>query len=299
MCDYWRYGQTLLSIERAQNLALEFDRLETRWVLLSGGEPLLHPHWADVAKILAGNKRQLWLLTAGLALKKHAQVVADLCENITVSLDGATREIYHSIRGVDAFDEVCEGIRAVVAQGRHVSIRCTVQKLNYRELPALVELAHQLGVAQISFLAIDTLTHVAFARRQEIKENLALGLDDLPLFDSILSEMKTRFASDFESGFIAESSSKLGRLSQYFAALHDEAEFPLVRCNAPRFSAVFTPDGNVQPCFFISPNEQQQSLNSPTLVALRHDIRTGGRSECQTCVCSMYRGPRSVAFADA
>jgi MoaA/NifB/PqqE/SkfB family radical SAM enzyme len=299
MCDYWRYGQTFLSLERAQNLALEFDRLETRRVLLSGGEPLLHPQWADVAKTLAGNKRQLWLLTAGLALKKHAGIVVDLCHNITVSLDGATRETYRSIRGVDAFDEVCEGIRAVVAQGRHVSIRCTVQKLNYREIPALIELAHQLGVAQISFLAIDTLTHVAFARRQEIKENLALSLDDLPVFEAILTEMKNRFAPDFESGFIAESSAKLGRLSQYFAALHVEAEFPSVRCNAPRFSAVFTADGSIQPCFFISPSERQQNLNSPTLVALRHDIRTGRRSECETCVCSMYRGPRSIAFVNA
>ena len=298
MCDYWRYGQTFLSIERAQNLAAEFDSLDTRWVLLSGGEPLLHPHWSDVAKILAGGKRQLWLLTAGLALKKHAQAAADLCQNITVSLDGATRETYQSIRGVDAFEEVCEGIRAVVAQGKHISIRCTVQRLNYRELPALIELAHQLGVAQISFLAIDTLTHVAFARRQEIKENLALSLDDLPIFDSILSEMTNRFAPDFESGFIAESASKLGRLSRYFAALHAEAEFPSVRCNAPRFSAVFTADGSIQPCFFISPNESQQSLNSPNLMALRHDIRTGKRSECETCVCSMYRGLRSIAFAN-
>ena len=299
MCDYWRYGQTFLSIERAQNLALEFDRLETRWVLLSGGEPLLHPHWADVAKTLAGNQRQLWLLTAGVALKKHAQAVADLCENITVSLDGATRETYLSIRGVDAFDEVCEGIRAVVECGKHVSIRCTVQKLNYQEMPALIELAHQLGVAQISFLAIDTLTHVAFARQQEIKENLALSLDDLPTFDSILSEMKTRFASDFESGFIAESSSKLGCLSQYFAALHDETEFPSVRCNAPRFSAVFTADGSVQPCFFISPSEVQNDLNGSKMIALRHDIRTGKRVECKTCVCSMYRGVRSIAFTSA
>ena len=298
MCDYWRYGQTFLSMERAKDLAVELDRLDTRWVLLSGGEPLLHPQWAEVAGTLAGGKRQLWLLTAGLALKKQALAVADLCQNITVSLDGATRESYHAIRGVDAFANVCEGIRAVVELGKHVSIRCTVQRMNYRDLPELVELAHALGVAQISFLAIDTLTHVAFARRQEIQENLALRPDDLPIFDSILSEMTNRFAHDFESGFIAESSIKLRRLAQYFAALHDLAEFPPVRCNAPRFSAVFTADGNIQPCFFISPNERQQSLNNPNLVALRHDIRTGKRSECETCVCSMYRGLRSIALAN-
>jgi len=298
MCDYWRFGQTFLSTERAKALAFDFDQLETRWVLLSGGEPLLHPQWSEIAKILSGGKRQIWLLTAGLALKKQAQLVADLCQTVTVSLDGATSETYHSVRGVDAFDEVCAGIRAVAERGKRVSIRCTVQRRNYRDLPQLVELAHQLGVAEISFLAIDTLTHVAFARRQEIKENLALNIDDLPIFESILSDMTDRFARDFESGFIAESPLKLKRLVSYFSALNDLGEFPSVRCNAPRFSAVFTADGNIQPCFFISPNEGQKSLNDSNLIALRHDIRTGKRSECKTCVCSMYRGPRSIAFAN-
>jgi Fe-coproporphyrin III synthase len=162
----------------------------------------------------------------------------------------------------------------------------------------MIELAHQLGVRQISFLGIDVLTHVAFARRQEIKDNLALGPDDLPIFEQIVQGLTDGFAADFRSGFIAESPEKLLGISQYFAALNNMADFPAVRCNAPRFSAVFTADGNLQPCFFISPTENQQSLNGPELMALRHDIRTGKRTECKTCVCSMYRGVRSMSFAN-
>jgi MoaA/NifB/PqqE/SkfB family radical SAM enzyme len=158
-----------------------------------------------------------------------------------------------------------------------------------------VELAHDLGVRQISFLAIDVLTHVAFARREEIKEQLALSPEDLPNFDAILADVTKRFAPDFDSGFIAESPAKLKRLLHYFAALHGLTEFPPVRCNAPRFSAVFTADGQIQPCFFI-PSAERTDLNSPGMISLRHDIRTGQRSECKTCVCSMYRGAHSVAL---
>lgn len=293
-CDYWRYGQTFLSPARARALASEFDRLDTRQVLLSGGEPLLHPQWAEMARILAGGRRRLWLLTAGLALEKNADLAVALCHNITVSLDGATPETYRAIRGVDAFEAVCAGIRSVVEQGAMVSIRCTVQRRNYQELPQLITLAHKLGVSQISFLAIDVLTHAAFARREDVSRMLALSPDDLPAFDRVLIGLTDNLAADFASGFIAESPAKLRRLRQYFAALNGLSEFPPVRCNAPQFSAVFGADGHIQPCFFIEDAQSkvgdQLSLNTPSLIKLRHDIRVGKREECKTCVCSMHRG---------
>jgi MoaA/NifB/PqqE/SkfB family radical SAM enzyme len=295
MCDYWQYGQTNLTIERAHALAREFDQMQTRWVLLSGGEPLLHPQWAEIAHILAGGQRQLWLLTAGLALKKYAKVIAEMCQKVTVSLDGATAGTYQAIRGINSFEQVCTGIRALLKMNQQVSIRCTIQRRNYQQLPALVELAHDLGVQQISFLAVDVLTHVAFARKQEIIDNLALDEDDLPEFDRVLSNLFEEYKSDFESGFIAESPAKLRSLRQYFAALHGTVDFPLVRCNAPRFSAVFTADGRIQPCFFISPS-QPLGINDPALVSLRHDIRAGQRHECKTCVCSMHRGIRAISL---
>ena len=64
--------------------------------------------------------------------------------------------------------------------------------------------------------------------------------------------MESAYAADFRSGFIAESPRKLGRIIEYFAAVHGLGAFPAVRCNAPEFSAVVNATGRVQPCFFIS-----------------------------------------------
>ena len=101
-CDYWKYGQTNLSLERAWALAPQLKALGTQAILLSGGEPLLHPHWAEIAEILrAESGARLWLLTAGLSLHKHAARAVELCDRITVSLDGATSETYRAIRGVE------------------------------------------------------------------------------------------------------------------------------------------------------------------------------------------------------
>jgi len=306
-CDYWKYGQTNLSLESARRLAPQLKDLGTQAVLLSGGEPLLHPRWVDVARTLQGVIPRLWLLTAGLALHKHASPAVELCERITISLDGATPETYRAIRGVDAFDAVCAGIRAVVERGAHVTLRTTVQRGNYRELPALVRLARESGVRQISFLAVDVSTHVAFARREDYARTMALQADDLPRFAAVLDALECDFESDFASGFIAESPAKLRRLQQYFAALLGEAHFPPVRCNAPRFSAVVGADGHLQPCYFIpGPNHQTPAangqplsavLNTPEFLALRRDIREGRRSECERCVCSLYRHPAQLLFS--
>src|SRR5260221_11298506 len=112
-CDYWQFGQTNLPVAMARRLAPELRALGTQVVLLSGGEPLLHPHWDQVADALRQAGLRLWLLTAGLSLARHAARVSELCERVTVSLDGATPETYRAIRGVDAFEAVGKALRAV------------------------------------------------------------------------------------------------------------------------------------------------------------------------------------------
>ena len=159
------------------------------------------------------------LLTSGILLAKHAARVSELCCHTIVSLDGAEPETYRRIRGVDGLAAVERGVRALVQRGAAVSVRCTVQRDNYAELPAIVRTAHAWGVQSVSFLAVDVSTHQAFARQGEFERQMALAADDLPRFDRVLEAMQQEFASDFASGFIAESPAQLRRLRQYFAAL--------------------------------------------------------------------------------
>src|SRR6185312_14738571 len=114
-CDYWRHGRADLNLEAVSHLLGSFERLGTEIVLISGGEPLLNPEWAQIAALLREPGLKLWLLTSALSLAKHAQRAARLFDAITVSLDGTDCETYAAIRGVDAFDVVCRGIHAAVA----------------------------------------------------------------------------------------------------------------------------------------------------------------------------------------
>ena len=166
-------------------------------------------------------------------------------------MDGTDSATYAAIRGLDAFDKVCEGIRAAAAHGLAPGLRVTLQRANYRQLAGFVELAKQLGAAQVSFLAVDVANPHAFGRKDGFAAEAALDAEDLTVFDQLLLALEQSHCEDFRSGFIAESPAKLRRIGQYFAAVRGQGGYPPVRCNAPEFSAVIGATGKIQPCFFI------------------------------------------------
>jgi MoaA/NifB/PqqE/SkfB family radical SAM enzyme len=304
-CDYWRHGTADMGLEAVRGLLPSLERLQTRMVLLSGGEPLLNREWSDIAQLLRANGLKLWLLTSGLALAKHAVRVAGLFDSVTVSLDGTDGATYAAIRGLDAFDKVCEGITAAAGAGIPVGLRVTLQRANFRQLPDFVKLARRLGASHVSFLAVDVGNPHAFGRVEGFEANLALGPAELPELEQLVRRLESEHAADFRSGFIEESPARMRNIHQYFAAVCGLATFPQVRCNAPEFSAVIGANGSVSPCFFIQGPAQarlrdalEQPLNSDPMLRLREDIRAGARAECGRCVCSLWREPERRAAAD-
>jgi Fe-coproporphyrin III synthase len=309
-CDYWRHGRTDLTLASVSRLLQGLRELQTQVVLLSGGEPLLNPEWPEIAQALRANGQQVWLLTSGLSLLKHSRRVAELFDNVTVSLDGTNAQTYQAIRGLDAFDKVCEGIRAMAPLGLPATLRVTLQRANYRQLPKFVSLARQLGAAAVSFLSVDVANPHAFGRTEAFANDLALAEEDLPALEQLLIELEGDEAISFADGFIAENPQKLRRILQYFRANLGLCDYPPVRCNAPEFSAVVGAGGAVHPCFFIEgPTDAARSalplaLRGESMQQLREAIRKGDRSECKSCVCHMWRdldqiqvAPRAARFA--
>jgi Fe-coproporphyrin III synthase len=304
-CDYWRTGRADVTLESVLALLPSLEKLQTRAVLLSGGEPLLNTEWAEIAAALKARGLTVWLLTSGLSLAKHARRASELFDAITVSMDGTNPQTYAAIRGVNAFHKVCEGVRAIASTATPVTLRVTLQRANFRELVSFVQLAHEVGATQVSFLAVDVANPHAFGRQDGASPDAALSVEDLPVFEQLLGELERCGKADFHSGFIAESPLKLRRILQYFAAVQGRASYPAVRCNAPEFSAVVDARNRVQPCFFIPApfdstvrDDLQEVLDSQGMTALRADIRQRRRPECDRCVCSMWREAGQFTAAD-
>jgi MoaA/NifB/PqqE/SkfB family radical SAM enzyme len=308
MCDIWQANANKreLSREDIERQMPSIRNLHVQRVVLSGGEALMHQNLWTLCELLREQSILLTLLSTGLLLKKFAADVVKWCDEVIVSIDGS-QEVHNAIRRVPrAFERMAEGIAALRERrpGYPVSARCVLQRNNFRDLPNIVEAAHELGLNRISFMSVD-VSSTAFNRPEPWQEprvaEVALNRDETVEFATIVEDTIRRFATDFESKFISESPDKLRRLPRYYAALNGLGEFPTTICNAPWVSSVVEADGAVRPCFFhaslgnIRDNSLEEILNAPKSVEFRRNLDVTTHPICKTCVCTLSMGRRTPA----
>jgi MoaA/NifB/PqqE/SkfB family radical SAM enzyme len=303
MCDIWKTKES--HVLRPSDLQLHLTsirRLGVRWVVFSGGEPLLNPDLPSLCSILRRESIRLTLLTTGLLLGKFASQVTDSFDDVIVSLDGP-EQIHDAIRRVDkAFTLLQLGI-GTVRQSRStvpLTARTTVQKANHRHLRETVRAAKILGLNGISFLAAD-LTSEAFNRRlswpPERQSEVALSLEELKVLQAEIESLIEENSKDIDNGFIAESPDKLRRIAGHFGAHLGLERTQSPQCNAPWTSAVIEADGTVRPCFFhrsignVHKMGLEDVINGEDALAFRSALHIPSNPTCNRCVCSLNYRP--------
>ena len=300
MCDIWKANRDGKSLTESDIMALlrDFRRLQVEWVVLSGGEALMHANLWTLCAALKTLSVRITLLSTGLLLARHAGDIVKYCDDVIVSLDGSAA-VHDRIRDVPhAFEQLKTGVAALRGARANypVSARCVVQRMNFEDLPNIVEAAKSLRLDHISFLCAD-VSSTAFNRPdgwpQERAAQVALTPDEVKRFAAIVEETIARCGADFASGFIVETPEKLRKLVAYFRAVNGEADFPRVRCNAPWVSTVIEADGTVRPCFFHAPLGNirkggiEDILNSDQAIAFRSQLDVRRDPICRSCVCTL------------
>ncbi len=302
MCDIWKSKDSLaLRPADLEPHLQSIRRLGVRWVVFSGGEPLLNRDWPRLCSLLQRENIRLTLLTTGLLLGKHAAEIAAWFDDIIVSLDGP-EPVHDAIRRVDrAFSLLRSSVDAVRQQRTSMMItaRTTVQKMNHAHLCETVATAKQLNLNGISFLASD-LTSEAFNRPQawpaDRQREVALSADEASVLDAEIESLIEDHREEIESGYVAESPEKLRRIARHFRAHLGLNSTESPRCNAPWASAVIEADGTVRPCFFHRPIGNihhaplDDVINSENALAFRSGLDIPNNPICKRCVCSLnYR----------
>jgi MoaA/NifB/PqqE/SkfB family radical SAM enzyme len=301
MCDIWKANRngTSISEEQLNGLIEDFRKLHVEWVVLSGGEPLMHPNLWALCSLLKGLPARITLLSTGLLLPRHAAAIARYCDEVVVSLDGS-REVHDRIRAVpNAFDRLANGVATLRASGAGYPIlgRCVLQRLNFNDLPNIITAARTIGLDHVSFLAAD-ISSTAFNRpdgwlSDRISE-VCLTPDETERFAEILEETLDRHSEAFSSGFVTQSPARMRNIVAYYRAANGQGSFPKVTCNAPWVSTVVEADGTVRPCFFhralgnIREGSIAEILNSPDAIEFRRQLDVQRDEVCRRCVCTVH-----------
>jgi Fe-coproporphyrin III synthase len=298
MCDIWKIDTVReISLSDLERHAGDIQALGVRWVVFSGGEPLMHSDLFRLSDRLRESGIRTTMLTTGLLLAKYSSSIVSRLDDVIVSLDGP-REVHDRIRRIPrAFDLLAAGVSAIHAHKPEfpVAARCTVQHENFLSLRETVRTAKTLGLRSISFLAAD-LTSEAFNRPQgwssERQAMVALNDEEVNLLEN---EIETMILELSESrAYVLETPEKLRRIVYHFRAHLGLVEAVSPRCNAPWVSAVVESDGTVRPCFFHKPlgnigdDSLREVLNSPRAVRFRSTLNIARNPICRRCVCSLY-----------
>lgn len=307
MCDIWKGNHNLKQLNESDVAGLmdTLKKLETKQVLMSGGEALLNPNFFRLCEILKKENLKISLLSTGLTLEKKAGELVKWVDDIIVSLDGdeATHDRIRNIPG--AFSKLAAGIRAVknLNPAFKITSRTVIHRLNYKVWPEIIEAAHRLGLDQVSFLPADVSSH-AFNRQQlwdaPRQHEILLAENELNELKSVIGTLFINYKNDFTNRFIAESRDKIQNIYFYYAAFYGHNDFPYKKCNAPWVSAVVEADGTVRPCFFheaygnLRTGSLENIINSKTAIEFRKNLDMVRNEICVKCVCYLNLAPGKI-----
>jgi len=130
-------------------------------LLFSGGEPLLRQDIFELAGLARELGMRVVLSTNGTLITKE---IAERLSNIGfaeigISLDGigASNDYFRGKEG--AYQAALSGIRACIGAGLRVSLRLTIARHNYQQMPAIFQLIEAEGVDRACFY------HLAYSGR--------------------------------------------------------------------------------------------------------------------------------------
>ncbi len=145
---YWKSGSRSgeVPLDEIGKFYLRIRELGTTINYIWGGEPFIRE---DIDELLELSRNSGFLTivnTNGSLAVKHIDVICGTCHYVIVSVDGVG-EKHDRIRGeAGLFKKVCELIEVLKARGISVYGNTLVTKLNYRELPGVVEFYRSAGM---------------------------------------------------------------------------------------------------------------------------------------------------------
>lgn len=142
-----------LTLEKMVDVVDDLSDCGVPAVLLSGGEPMLHPHFFDVAGYAVAKGLRVTVSTNGTRIDSHAaERLKDLgVTYVAISLDGIG-ENHDSFRGrAGAFKKSVDAFRHCRGAGQKAGLRLKLTRQNAAQLPEILRLIEEVEIPRVCF----------------------------------------------------------------------------------------------------------------------------------------------------
>jgi MoaA/NifB/PqqE/SkfB family radical SAM enzyme len=142
-------------------------------ITLLGGEPALHPDFAEIVALISAAGLRIRIVTNGSfrfrqAIREDATAAA--IERVAVSLDAPIPAVFDALRGHGAFRDADLTIQQLKQQGKPFDINCTVVNSSLPYVDQMLRFAEDIGARRIN---IHWFSQVGRARTQARDERVS------------------------------------------------------------------------------------------------------------------------------
>ena len=202
-------------------------------ITLLGGEPALHPDFAEIVALISETGLRIRIVTNGSCRFRKAirdDATAAAIARVAVSLDAPIPAVFDALRGHGAFRDIDLTIQQLKQQGKPFDINCTVVNSSLPYVDQMLRFAEDIGARRIN---IHWFSQVGRARTQARDE--AVSPDDW------------RQVIDLVGGYIPERKDLIVDCELGFA-FGNRGENLKMCAVRDRTNLQFLPDGNVFSC---------------------------------------------------
>ncbi|MGA2425870.1 MAG: radical SAM protein [Terriglobales bacterium] len=244
-----------------------------RTVELTGGEPMLHPHFSQVLDFCASRMELVGVLSNGTVLGSDvAEQLAAMREQLifSVSLDASTAEMHDARRGVKgAWLLTTRNIARLAALGVGCRVSMAVDERNFADIEKTLLLARSLGARLFSYSPV-----LPFGRGKNVySTNWRLRGKDVLAREAELAARYRGFLGVLTGDAVCEVEGEGG-------------------CGAGHRTFCMDPFGNIRPCATFGPRElifgnllrqpMDEVFSHPAISAMRK-LRTPSPDFCGPC----------------
>jgi len=149
---YLRKGANFIDFNDAKYVIdtfSEYEGIREKTLILSGGEPLLHPCFSKILSYASRKNFHLFVLTNGLLIPKMMRCLPHNCV-FQISVDG-DKERHEFLRGRGTYEKAIEAIRSLKREGYSVIVKCVLHKGNVNSINHILSLYNKFRLDGVSF----------------------------------------------------------------------------------------------------------------------------------------------------